>query len=92
MDRYSDYLAKARTAAFKRANSNNFADLKGHGPKGMRTEVWDGLVDIWVTPEWQKKSIAGKINRAAKPDSMVHTAGSKSFAQHKKKMVIILNE
>ncbi|KAJ1429976.1 putative transposase, Ptta/En/Spm, plant [Sesbania bispinosa] len=85
MDRYPDYLAKARAAAFVRANSTNIADLKGHGPKGMRTEVWDGLVDIWMTPEWQRKSAAGKSNRAAKPDSMVHTEGSRSFVHHKKK-------
>ncbi|KAJ1406204.1 putative transposase, Ptta/En/Spm, plant [Sesbania bispinosa] len=70
MDRYPNYLAKARAAAFVRANSTNIADLKGHGPKGMRTEIWDGLVDIWMTPEWQKKSAAGKSNRASKLDSM----------------------
>ncbi|KAJ1398915.1 hypothetical protein SESBI_30710 [Sesbania bispinosa] len=50
MDRYLDYLAKARAAAFVRANSTKIADLKGHGPKGIRTELWDGLVDIWMTP------------------------------------------
>ncbi|KAJ1440378.1 putative transposase, Ptta/En/Spm, plant [Sesbania bispinosa] len=86
MDRYPDYLAKARAAAFVRANSTNIADLKGHGAKCMRTEVWDGLVDIWMTPEWQKKSVAGKSNRASKPDSMVHTRGSRSFGHHKKMM------
>ncbi|KAJ1400078.1 putative transposase, Ptta/En/Spm, plant [Sesbania bispinosa] len=86
MDKYPDYLAKARAAAFVRANSTNIADLKGHGPKGMRTEVWDGLVDICMTPEWQKKSDAGKSNRVAKPDSMVHTGGSRTFGHHKKKM------
>ncbi|KAJ1385937.1 putative transposase, Ptta/En/Spm, plant [Sesbania bispinosa] len=90
MDLYPNYLAKARATAFVRANSTDIANLKGHGPKGIRTEIWDGLVDIWMTPKWQKKSAAGKSNRAAKPDSMVHTGGSRSFGQHKKKMEVKL--
>ena len=89
-DRYPDLLAKAREAAFKQVNSHNYADLKGHGPKGMKAEVWDGLVDIWITLKWQKKSEAGRNNRASMPDSMLHTGGSISFAEHKKKMVIYM--
>ncbi|KAK7278976.1 hypothetical protein RJT34_24017 [Clitoria ternatea] len=84
-DRYPDLLAKARETAFKRISSNNIANLKGHGPRGMRREVWDGLVDIWVSKEWQKKSQAGRSNRASIPDSMLHTGGS-SFGEHKRKM------
>ena len=87
-DRYLDLLSKARKAAFKEVNSNNYANLKGHGPRGMKREVWDGLVDIWETPKWQKKSEVGQKNRASMPDSMLHTGGSISFGEHKKKMVI----
>ncbi|KAJ1423946.1 putative transposase, Ptta/En/Spm, plant [Sesbania bispinosa] len=39
-----------------------------------------------MTPEWQKKFVAGKSNRATKPDSMVHIGGSRSSGHHKKKM------
>ena len=52
--------------------------------------MWDGLVDIWATEEWKKKSTTGKSNRAAKPDAMIHTAGSRSFEQHLIKMVFLL--
>ena len=38
----------------------------------------------------KKKSTAGKSNRVAKPDAMIHTAGSRSFGQHLKKMVFLL--
>ncbi|KAJ1427914.1 putative transposase, Ptta/En/Spm, plant [Sesbania bispinosa] len=85
MDRYPDYLKNLRKLALKRAKSTNLADTKGHGPKGMKTGVWDGLVDIWLTPEWRKKSDAGQSNKAAKPNS-VYTGGSISFSEHKKRM------
>ncbi|KAF7832659.1 putative transposase, Ptta/En/Spm, plant [Senna tora] len=62
------------------------AKLKGHGLAGIIAEVWDGLVDIWLTPEWQKKSEAAKRSRATAPDAMLHTGGSISFGAHKKKM------
>jgi len=29
--------------------SDNVEDYKGHGPIGMRTKIWDDLVDIWNT-------------------------------------------
>jgi len=49
MDRYSDSLSKARKKAKERTNSDNIQDLKGFGPRGIMTEMWDGLVDIWTT-------------------------------------------
>ena len=67
VDCYPDTLKKAREAAFKRANSVNLADLKGHGPRRMKDEVWDGLVEIWLSPEWRRKSKAGRSNRAVMP-------------------------
>jgi len=51
MDRYSDSLAKARKKARERANSDNIEDLKGFGPRGIRTEMWDALIDIWMTQD-----------------------------------------
>ncbi|KAJ1418050.1 putative transposase, Ptta/En/Spm, plant [Sesbania bispinosa] len=86
MDRYPDHLKNARVAALKQVNSTNLADTKGHGPKGMKTDVWNGLVDIWLRPEWKRKSDAGRSNRASIPDSMMHTGGSISFSEHKKRM------
>ena len=64
------------------------ADLKGHGPRRMKDEVWDGLVDIWLSPEWRRKSEAGRSNRAVMPNHMLHSGGSISFGEHKRRMVI----
>lgn len=86
MDRYPDHLKNARKTALRQVNSTNLADTKGHGPKGLKPEVWNGLVDIWLKPEWTKKSDANRCNRAAKPDSALHTGGSISFREHKKRM------
>ncbi|KAF7823771.1 putative transposase, Ptta/En/Spm, plant [Senna tora] len=85
-DRYSDILTKHRVKILDDLKTRDMAKLKGHGPAGIRAEVWDGLVDIWLTPEWQKKSEAAKRSRATAPDAMLHTGGSISFGAHKKKM------
>ncbi|XP_045788293.1 uncharacterized protein LOC123883508 isoform X4 [Trifolium pratense] len=86
MDRYPDHLKNARNAALREVNSTNLVDTKGHGPKGMKAEVWDGLVDIWLKPEWKKKSDANRCNRASLPDAVLHTGGSINFGEHKKRM------
>ncbi|XP_045812785.1 uncharacterized protein LOC123906813 isoform X2 [Trifolium pratense] len=86
MDRYPDHLKNARKTALRRVNSTNLADTKGHGPKGLKPEIWNGLVDIWLKPEWTKMSDANRCNRASKPDSALHTGGSISFREHKKRM------
>ena len=87
-DRYPDFLKNARQLALKQVNSTNLADTKGHGPKGMKTEIWDGLINIWLKPEWKKKSDACRSNRAVLPDALMHTGGSISFGEHKRRMVI----
>ncbi|KAF7812292.1 putative transposase, Ptta/En/Spm, plant [Senna tora] len=85
-DRYSDILTKHRVKILDELKTKDITKLKGHGLAGIRAEVWDGLVNIWLTPEWQKKSEAAKRNRATAPDAMLHTGGSISFSAHKKKM------
>jgi hypothetical protein len=87
MDRYPDHLKNARKMALREVNSVNLVDTKGHAPKGMKAEVWDGLVDIWLKPEWKKKSDANRCNRAALPDAVLHTGGSINFGEHKIRMV-----
>ncbi|XP_058777026.1 uncharacterized protein LOC131651374 isoform X3 [Vicia villosa] len=86
LDRYPDHLKNARKVALRQVNSTNLADTKDHGPKGLKPEVWNGLVDIWLKPEWMKKSDANRCNRASKPDSVLHTGGSISFTEHKKRL------
>jgi len=87
LDRYHDHLKNARNYALRQVNSTNLVDTKGHGPKGMKTEVWDGLIDIWLIPEWRKKLDANRYNIAALPNAVLHTGGSISFTEHKKRMV-----
>ncbi|XP_058741404.1 uncharacterized protein LOC131613779 [Vicia villosa] len=86
LDRYPDHLKNARKIALREVNSTNLVDTKGHGPKGMKAEVWDGLVDIWLKPEWKKKSDANRCNKAALPDAVLHTGGSINLGEHKKRM------
>ncbi|XP_016173868.1 uncharacterized protein LOC107616422 [Arachis ipaensis] len=84
-DRYPDILKRAMDRAFKEANSTSIADIKGHGPKAMKVDVWNGLVDHWLDSKWQNKSVAGQKNRAAMPAHKLHTAGSISFGEHKRR-------
>ncbi|RYR38468.1 hypothetical protein Ahy_A09g043516 [Arachis hypogaea] len=84
-DRYPDILKRARDRAFKEANSTSIADIKGHGPKAMKVDVWNGLVDHWLDSKWQNKSVADQKNRAAMPTHKLHTAGSISFGEHKRR-------
>ncbi|RZC28459.1 hypothetical protein D0Y65_000442 [Glycine soja] len=69
----------------KTANSTEYEDLRSHEPRGMKDEIWNELIDIWKTLEW-KKSDAGRKNRVAHHNAMVHTGGSRSFGQHKRIM------
>ncbi|GAU32133.1 hypothetical protein TSUD_218840 [Trifolium subterraneum] len=79
---FKDFMAMA----LREVNSTDLVDTKGHGPKGMKAEVWDGLVDIWLKPEWKKKSDANRCNRASLPNAVLHTGGSINFGEHKKRM------
>jgi len=60
MDYYSDSLVKTRNKAREMGNSDNIEDLKGFGPRRIMIEMWDALIDICMTKEWKKKSIAAK--------------------------------
>jgi len=51
IDRYSNSLSKAWKKAKEMENSDNIQDIKGLRPRGIRTEMWNGLVDIWATKE-----------------------------------------
>ena len=90
MDKYSDQLCKYRNKVKKTANSTEYEDLRSHEPRGMKDEIWNELIDIWKTLEW-KKSDAGRKNRVAHHNAMVHTGGSRSFGQHKRIMVTVTN-
>ncbi|RYR21410.1 hypothetical protein Ahy_B03g066687 [Arachis hypogaea] len=44
-DCYPNILKRARDRAFKEANCTSITEIKGHGPKAMKVDVWNGLVD-----------------------------------------------
>ncbi|RYQ95574.1 hypothetical protein Ahy_B08g090926 [Arachis hypogaea] len=85
LDRYPDILKRARERAFKEANSTSITDIKGHGPKAMKVDVWNGLVDHWLDSKWKNKFVAGQKNSAAMPAHKLHTTGSISFGEHKRR-------
>ncbi|RYR72396.1 hypothetical protein Ahy_A02g006606 [Arachis hypogaea] len=60
LDRYPDILKRVRERAFKEANSTSIADIKGHGPKTMKVDVWNDLVDHWLDSKWKNKSVASQ--------------------------------
>ncbi|WJX80812.1 hypothetical protein P8452_63761 [Trifolium repens] len=71
-EKWKDYPIETKDELFKDFMAN-LVDTKGHGPKGMKAEVWDALIDIWLKPEWKKKSDANRCNRASLPDAVLHT-------------------
>ncbi|RYR28745.1 hypothetical protein Ahy_B01g052912 [Arachis hypogaea] len=79
-DCYPDILKRARDRAFKETNSTNIANIKGHGPKAMKVDVWNDLVDQWLDSKLQNKFVAGQKNRAAMPADKLHIAGSISIS------------
>ncbi|RYQ96120.1 hypothetical protein Ahy_B08g091662 [Arachis hypogaea] len=81
LDRYPNILKRARERAFKKANSTSIADIKGHGPKAMKVDIWNGLLDS----KWKNKSVADQKNRVAMPAHKLHTAGSIRFGEHKRR-------
>ncbi|QHO19554.1 uncharacterized protein DS421_11g330010 [Arachis hypogaea] len=44
-DCYPDILKRTRDRVFKEANSHSIVDIKGHGPKAMKVDIWNSLVD-----------------------------------------------
>ncbi|RYR61874.1 hypothetical protein Ahy_A04g019114 [Arachis hypogaea] len=85
LDRYPDILKRVRERAFKEANSISITDIKGHGLKVMKVDVWNGLVDHWLDSKWKNRSVAGQKKRIAMPAHKLHTIGSISFSEHKRR-------
>ncbi|RYR28744.1 hypothetical protein Ahy_B01g052909 [Arachis hypogaea] len=76
---YPNILKRARDRVFKETNSTSIANIKGYGPKAMKVDVWNDLVDHWLDSKLQNKFVASQKNKAAMPADKLHIAGSISF-------------
>ncbi|XP_021627721.2 uncharacterized protein LOC110626238 isoform X2 [Manihot esculenta] len=54
----------------------------------MEAEIWNELVAYWSTPEWRKKSEAGKANRNVEKDGTItkHSGGSIKLEVHENRL------
>ncbi|KAJ7959908.1 Transposase, Ptta/En/Spm, plant [Quillaja saponaria] len=85
--RYKDQLCGARSDAMKKCKTTDILRCEGWMPNWIKPEYWRGLLQIWSTPEWQRRSVRGSQNRLSGEDSVVrHAGGSISVLQHKEKM------
>lgn len=56
-------------------------------PAWITESQWDGLLQIWDSPEFKERSRRGKASRASMTGGSSHTQGSKSAAQIEYEMV-----
>ncbi|KAK1437012.1 hypothetical protein QVD17_07552 [Tagetes erecta] len=72
---------------FSRYSQRNSSDREGTRKTSQRPPIYRvGAKYIWGTDEWQKKSVAGKRNRASADSSgkrSRHTGGSVGFDEHR---------
>ncbi|KAG8653961.1 hypothetical protein MANES_05G086382v8 [Manihot esculenta] len=56
--------------------------------KHQKTDIWNELIAYWSTPEWRKKSEAGKANRNVEKDGTItkHSGGSIKLEVHENKL------
>ncbi|CAA3005509.1 Hypothetical predicted protein [Olea europaea subsp. europaea] len=88
-DRYKDMMNGAREKAKRSSQSDNPVDWKGHGPRWIRAEHWDSLVNYWSTEKWKSNAKIARENRLSQGQDgkmKKHTAGSVSFVTMKKRL------
>ncbi|KAK1408335.1 hypothetical protein QVD17_40016 [Tagetes erecta] len=63
-----------------------FDIIRNFPPRLVAHSVWKDLCDIWDSPEWKKKSLSGKKNRASADKggkTSRHTGGSIGYDEHR---------
>ncbi|KAG8635030.1 hypothetical protein MANES_17G120650v8 [Manihot esculenta] len=88
-ERLRDILNRVRSELLRKHKKTDVAYLYNLGPDWMETEIWNELVAYWSTPEWRKKSEAGKTNRNVEKDGTItkHSAGSIKLEVHENRLV-----
>ena len=86
-ERYSDNMSNLRKEGLRSNNTEDIAQTKNKPPRGIRADVWNRLVDYWLSEKFHRRSVSAKANRIALPDAAVHSGGSVSFGVTKERMV-----
>ncbi|KAK1408331.1 hypothetical protein QVD17_40008 [Tagetes erecta] len=94
--RYRDIMSNLRKISTKKAiKAGNDIDpevdarfdiIRNFPPRLVAHSVWKDLCDIWDSPEWKKKSLSGKKNRASADKggkTSRHTGGSIGYDEHR---------
>ncbi|KAJ7959536.1 Transposase, Ptta/En/Spm [Quillaja saponaria] len=88
--RYRDVLRDARAKAKIMCKTEDISKCEGWMPDWMTVENWRGLLQIWSSEQWKKRSKIGTQNRGLGEESIVrHAGGSISVLQHKEKLVLL---
>jgi len=80
-------MCNIRKEGLRDNNTEDIAQTKNKPPRGIGVDVWNRLVDYWLSEKFQKRSVSAKANRSALPDAAVHSGGSVSFGMTKERMV-----
>ncbi|KAG8641975.1 hypothetical protein MANES_12G049491v8 [Manihot esculenta] len=87
-ERLRDILNRVRSELLRKHKKTDVDYLYNLGPDWMETEIWNELVAYWSTPEWRKKSEAGKTNRNVEKDGTItkHSGGSIKLEVHENRL------
>ncbi|XP_043809033.1 uncharacterized protein LOC122722404 [Manihot esculenta] len=87
-ERLRDILNRVRSELLRKHKKTDVAYLYNLGPDWMEAEIWNELVAYWSTPEWRKKSEAGKANRNIEKDGTItkHSGGSIKLEVHENRL------
>ncbi|XP_043814342.1 uncharacterized protein LOC122724055 [Manihot esculenta] len=87
-ERLRDILNRVRSELLRKHKKTDVAYLYNLGPDWMEAEIWNELVAYWSTPEWRKKSEAGKANRNVEKDGTItkHSGGSIKLEVHENRL------
>lgn len=84
--RFRDFILNLRKRSAERAGLDVFGPACAQfAPHSVTADVWGKLCTHWFSDGWQRKSAAGKSNRAKQ--ETVHVGGSITFSEHLRRMV-----
>ncbi|KAM3285001.1 putative protein isoform X3 [Capsicum chacoense] len=61
-------------------------------PGWLNADVWVKFLEKWDTPEFRAGKEWAKANRASQMGDSLHTGGSMSFATHRRRLAVQLNQ
>ncbi|CAI9282140.1 unnamed protein product [Lactuca saligna] len=81
-------FAKKAGLVFPPRETYDFSVMRDFPPTWITSDVWQALCTIWDTDTWRNISESGKRNRSSSVNGSisVHTGGSITTEQHRKKM------